>query len=342
MASACAIAYTATDTCSCRNVRLGVVHVLECAVTTPQRSTQPRFSAARRWLGSGEGLGLVGVVLVGGCLLLALVLDANGDHLYEVNEYVVWFLMLIVLGAVTEAGYWLGRRAKAQMADAAPAADDHTREVQTAVFAVLGLLLAFTYAMAVSRFDDRKQALTAETTAIQTAYLRTQLLPAPLQATEAALLRQFVDLRLASARPDWNLDTRLRQQTQALQQQMWTPAAAAAKQDPQSNTLQIFVESLNDVITAQRQRDAARLNHLPGSALYLLFAVSALSVGILGYRSGLGSGRSALGAVLLVSLVATILVIIFDIDHPYQGLITISQQSLIDLRRFMGTASPSP
>jgi hypothetical protein len=116
----------------------------------------------------------------------------------------------------------------------------------------------------------------------------------------------------------------------------------AAKQDPQSNTLQLFVESLNEVITAQGQRDAARLNHLPGSARYLLFAVSALSVGILGYRSGLGNGRSVLGTVLLVLLIATILVIILDIDHPYQGLITIGQQSLIDLRRWMGAGPPSP
>jgi len=123
---------------------------------------------------------------------------------------------------------------------------------------------------------------------------------------------------------------------------MWTPAAEAAKQDPQSNTLQLFVESLNDVISAQGRRDAARLNHLPGSALYLLFAVSALSLGVLGYRAGLGRGRSLLGTVLLVLLIGTLLVVILDIDHPYQGLITISQQSLIDLRRFMNVGSGTP
>ena len=115
------------------------------------------------------------------------------------------------------------RRRETPPGDAAPAADDHTREVQTAVFAVLGLLLAFTYSMAISRFDARKQALTAEATAIETAYLRTQLLPTPLQTTQATLLRQYVDLRLAAARPDWCFDTRQRQQTQDLQRQMWPP-----------------------------------------------------------------------------------------------------------------------
>jgi len=177
--------------------------------STSQTPPQPRIAALRKWLGSGEGLGLLGVIILAGSLLLALVLDSNGDLLYEVNEYVIWLLLLALLAAVTEAGYWLGRRAKARGGDEAAASDDHTREVQTALFAVLGLLLAFTYSMAVSRFDDRKQALTAETSAIQTAYLRTQLLPAPLQTTEAALLRQYVDVRLASARPDWYLDVGL-------------------------------------------------------------------------------------------------------------------------------------
>jgi hypothetical protein len=310
--------------------------------TNPPTPTQSKISSVRRWLGSGEGLALLSVLILAVCLLIALALDASGNFLYQVNEYVVWFLLLAALAAVTESGYWLGRRAKARLRDDAAASDDHTREVQTALFAVLGLLLAFTYSMAISRFDDRKQALTAETTTIQTAYLRTQLLPAPLQTTEAALLRQYVDVRLASARPDWYLDTGLKNQTHALQQQMWTPAAEAAKEDPQSNTLQLFVESLNDVMSAQGSRDAARLNHLPGSALYLLFAVSALSLGALGYRAGLGSGRSLLGTVLLVLLIGTLLVIIFDIDHPYQGLITISQQSLIDLRRYMEARSGTP
>ena len=94
---------------------------------------------------------------------------------------------------------------------------------------------------------------------------------------------------------------------------------------------------------AQSERDAARLNHLPGSAVYILFAVSMLALGILGYRTGLGRGRSVLGTVLLVLLIATLfLVVILDIDQPYQGLITISQQSLIDLRDLMGRGSPSP
>ena len=154
-----------------------------------------------------------------------------------------WFLTLAALGVAVEAGYWLGRRAKAQSPTTAEATQEHTQGVETAVFAVLGLLLAFTYSMAISRFDDRRVALTHEVSAIEIAYERTQVLPTELQTTEAALLRQYVDARLASARPNWYLDTALKAKTHALQEQMWSPVAAAAKQDPQSNTLQIFLKS---------------------------------------------------------------------------------------------------
>ena len=61
-----------------------------------------------------------------------------------------------------------------------------------------------------------------------------------------------------------------------------------------------------------------------------------LSVGILGYRSGLGGGRSLTGAVLLALVITLVVWIILDLDQPYQGLITNSQQIMIQLRQSMG------
>jgi len=87
---------------------------------------------------------------------------------------------------------------------------------------------------------------------------------------------------------------------------------------------------------AQDARDAARLNELPTSAIYLLLAISILSVGTLGYRAGLGGRRSLVGAVLLALVITLIIGIIIELDQPYQGFITISQQSLIELRQSMG------
>jgi hypothetical protein len=153
-----------------------------------------------RRLRSGEGHGIVYMAVIVGVLLLTLALDSSGTVLYQQNEFVVCALFFAVLVGVTEACYKLGHRTQAEASEAIKA---HANEIQTAMLAVLGLLLAFTFTMAISHFDSRKQALVEETDAIDTAYLRSQLLPQPQRTAEGKLLRQYVDLRLASGLPNW-------------------------------------------------------------------------------------------------------------------------------------------
>jgi hypothetical protein len=284
------------------------------------------------------------------------------DFLYQQDEWIVglWFFTTMV--AASEIGYWLGlwraRRASAVGADpkvreagevsaavTGPTTNEskgvnetgaHVNQAVKAALAVLGLLLAFTVSMAVSRYDARKQALVTETSAIATAYLRTQFVPDPQRPAMVALMRQYVDARLATARPNWQQDTPLLNMIERLQQQIWSESTAIGQQEPQSNVVGLFIQSVNDIFSAQRARDAARLDTLPASTLYLLFAVAMLGLGFLGYASGIGRGRSMAGTILLALLVTVVVVIIIDLDQPYRGFITISQQSLIQLRQSMG------
>lgn len=259
------------------------------------------------------------------------------DIFHEWNEFVVAALIFLILIGAGEVGYLLARRRRAgRKNEMTVETHEHLNEIQTAIFAVLGLLLAFSFAMAVSRFDARKQALVDETDAIGTAYLRIQLLPPGQQSAAAAVFRTYVDARLSSARPYWYLDVRLKKETDELQQQLWTQGTDAANQDPHAITTGLYIQSLNDMFDAQSARDAARLNELPTSAIYLLLAISILSVATLGYRAGLGGRRSLVGAVLLALVITLVVGIIIDLDQPYQGLITISQQGLILLRQSMG------
>lgn len=258
------------------------------------------------------------------------------DMFHELNEFVLAALIFLLLIGAGEIGYLLARRRRAGRKNGAAETHEHLNEIQTAIFAVLGLLLAFIFAMAVSRFDARKQALVDETDAIGTAYLRVQLLPPGQQAAAVAVFRTYVDARLRSARPYWYQDVRLKNETNELQQQLWTQGTDAANQDPHAVTTSLYIQSLNDMFDAQTARDAARLNELPTSAIYLVLAISILSMGTLGYRAGLGGRRSLVGAVLLALVITLVVGIIIDLDQPYQGLITISQQSMIELRQSMG------
>ena len=66
-----------------------------------------------------------------------------------------------------------------------------------AIFALLGLLVAFTFSGAASRFDARRQLIVEETNDIGTAYLRLRLLPLSAQPALREQFRQYVDARLA-------------------------------------------------------------------------------------------------------------------------------------------------
>jgi hypothetical protein len=283
-------------------------------------------------LEAGEGRGIVFVLIVLAVLMLCLALDSTGAWLYRQNEFVVSAVFFTVLAVAAEAGHRLGRPTLEQVREAT---ESHTNEIQTTIFAVLGLLLAFTFSIALGRFDTRKQAMVTEANAISTAYLQTQLLPAAQQSAAANLLRQYTDARLASARPGWEQDAALQSEMRALQLQLWAQAVAAEKQEPQSQSIPLFAQSVNAVIAAQTTRDAAREDYVPGIAIYLLFAVSVLGVGMLGYRFGIRSGRSVLVTIMLPLLIAVLLLIILDLDHSYGGFITISQQPMIALRQSM-------
>jgi glycopeptide antibiotics resistance protein len=71
-----------------------------------------------------------------------------------------------------------------------------TGTIDAAVFALLGLLLGFSFAGAMSRFDARRQLIVNESNTISTAYLRIDLLPAADQPEIRALFREYLDPRL--------------------------------------------------------------------------------------------------------------------------------------------------
>ena len=93
----------------------------------------------------------------------------------------------------------IGRRiAVRRMREDTGTAGEGVGAVDGAVFALLGLLIAFTFSGASSRFDTRRQLIVEETNDIGTAYLRLDLLPAdglllPRPRTKEALVRQLRD-----------------------------------------------------------------------------------------------------------------------------------------------------
>jgi hypothetical protein len=246
------------------------------------------------------------------------------------------FLVIVVLVlASIEGGYRLGgyRRGRSEREKDAP--------VGAMVGSTLGLLafmLAFTFGMAASRFDTRKALVLDEANAIGTTYLRAAMLPDGRDDVQG-LLRDYVDARLAAVQSN-DIAEGLRR-AEALQSQLWTRAVAVGQQHPGSIVVGLFVESLNEVIDLHAKRVTAGLrNRIPATIWVVLFTSAVLSLGAMGYHSGLvGTARSL--AVLAVAFAfSAVIALVVDLDRPQEGTLRVSQQALVDLRQSMTTAPP--
>jgi hypothetical protein len=198
---------------------------------------------------------------------------------------------------------------------------------------LLAFMLAFTFGLAGSRFEDRRQILLSEANAIGTTYLRAAMLPQPMRTEAQDLLREYVDVRLEAVQPG-KLDQAIAK-SEELQNRLWSIAVAATEKDRTPITA-LFVVSLNEVIDLHATRMMAALrSRVPSVIWIVLYLLAVLAMVMMGYHSGLVRSRRSIAVIALVIGFSLVLFLIADLDRPGQGVLRVSQQSMIDLRKSM-------
>jgi hypothetical protein len=249
-----------------------------------------------------------------------------------IPEWLVFVGTIVVFLLGAKGGFRLGTRVRRRLGTT------EVPELGTTVgglLGLLGLLLAFTFGMAGDRFEKRKTLVIEEANAIGTAWLRTDLIPEPQRTQARDTLRQYTQSRLDATVPS-NRDAAIARSEQ-LQGPLWATTAAAAAASP-TPTVALFVAAVNEVIDMHARRLAASLrNPIPPSIFGTLYAVAILVLGALGYARGLTGDGSAVETSVLSLVLAVVLLLILDLDRPYEGLLTVSQQAMKDVRSMMGT-----
>lgn len=261
--------------------------------------------------------------------------------IWETGEVALLALAIGALLLAIEAGYRLGLRCKA---DNDEASTSHLNLLQSALLGLLALLLGFTFSMSISRLETRKLLVLEEANAIGTTYLRSHFLAEPLRGEVADLLRQYVAARLEHHRAgiDPVLLKAARDKGAEIENRLWRAAIAAAASAPDSLPVSLFVESLNETIDVNEKRQVAFENHVPEVVIVLLFVVSAVAVGFLGYANGLTGKRRVYSTAIFAVLIALVLAVILDTDRPRRGLVQVSQSSLLRLEASMAQPVASP
>lgn len=250
-----------------------------------------------------------------------------------------FFALALLAGMLLflEAGRRLGQRRKAK-----EPAEDHAgfSAVQGAIFGLFGLLVAFTFSGAASRFDSRRQLINEEANAIGTAYLRLDLLPPGSQPGLRELFRQYLDSRLEVYRrmPDVPAAREELARSAAVQRQIWTQAIAASRlPDSHPDAAKLLLPALNAMIDITATRTMASRIHPPGAIFGLLFVLGLGCSLLAGYGMAINRRRNWLHIALFVGVVVVAIFMILDIEYPRRGLIQVTDydQVLIELRDSM-------
>lgn len=261
------------------------------------------------------------------------------EFLYDDSELLIALVLLGALLLANECGYRLGLRRRASTPELVRA---QLGGIQSALAGLFALLLGFTFAMALSRYEERRQTVVREANAIGTAALRARLLPAGQRAEVNQLFRRYVEVRVAAAHgPNLATPELARHDAEAgrLQEQLWGRAAAAAEADPRSVPAGLLITAVNELIDVKGERDAALANHVPETVLMLLFGFAVLTSGVFGYGNGLAGARAFGTAAILTILISLVMLVIVDLDRPRRGLIHVNQESMVGLQRSLD-ASP--
>jgi hypothetical protein len=211
--------------------------------------------------------------------------------------------------------------------------------IEGAIFGLLGLLIAFTFSGAASRFEARRVLAVQEANAIGTAYLRLDLLPPAARPALQEKFRRYVEARLAAYRalPDRDASSSRAAEAATLQREIWTGAVAALPAAPAQSSL-LLLPALNEMIDLTESRALAAQTHTPTVILVVLMALALFCSLLVGY--GLAGGRpfsTILHMIGFVFVLAATIYVIIDLDYPRLGLIRVdfSDQALLDVRAAM-------
>jgi len=247
--------------------------------------------------------------------------------MYKLLDFPAVFFILSLLAM------WLAARLGAAL----PNREKHlegVREDYGVVFGasltLLGLIIGFTFSMAVGRYDQRKSLEEEEANAIGTEYVRADLLPGPDAEKVRVLLREYLNQRIRYYNtPNLGIAglAELNASTAQLQAKLWPAVTVSASSQPTPlNTL--AVSGMNDVLNSQGYTDAAWKNRIPVSA-WALMVLIALFCNLL---AGYGSHKShSLLLLVLPLLVSISFLLIGDIDSPRGGLIRVKSENLTSL-----------
>ncbi len=247
--------------------------------------------------------------------------------LYILPLWVVGLIFIIILIIALEAGFRVGliRRVHWKDADSGGGA-----LVLTSMFAVMGLVLAFTYGSGQSRFDARKHAVMIEANALGTAFHRADLVAEPGRTELRNILLDYARTRAFEPRTINTYEEYRAAVNSTLEKlDMIWPATKRIVEQGNSGPIEAsLVAAINDVLDAHTIRLTAVRDHLPRVIMWMLLFVIAAALAVAGYNAGIQGRMSRWRMSAFVLVLTALMLVILDFDRPNDGLVIVSNKSI--------------
>jgi hypothetical protein len=231
-------------------------------------------------------------------------------------------LLCLGMAGNIEAGYRAGKR---RLKNHPESKTEGYSAVESSIFAILGLILAFTFTGTLSRYEHRVQLVLKEANAIGTAYLRLDLLPKNAQDKLRPLYREYTQSRINVFKHYRNrqLSNSYFRQSLKLQSQIWEIATAAVLIDKNPGITTLVLSSTNDVIDIANERLQATRNHPPIIVYILLFTLALASAFLVGQDMSVNEKRPLFYMAVFCLTISGITYIILDLENPRLGVVRI-------------------
>lgn len=231
-------------------------------------------------------------------------------------------LLCLGMAGSVEAGYRMGKR---RLEKHPESKTEGSGVVESSVFGILGLILAFTFTGTLSRYEHRVKLVLQEANAIGTAYLRLDLLPNDAQDKLRPLYREYVQSRINVFEYYKNrqLSNSYFRQSLELQGQIWEIANASVLIDRNPGIITLVLSSTNDMIDVANERLQATRTHPPMIVYILLFTLALASAFLVGRNMSTNQKRPLFYMAIFCVTISAITYVILDLENPRLGLIRI-------------------
>ena len=246
--------------------------------------------------------------------------------------WAVFACIILTLFFAAEFGFYTGRLNEAKLSNAR-SEDKQAGSIMGASLALLGFLLAFTFGMASSIHTERKELVLEESNAIGTLYLRSQMLENPKAEQIRSLLREYVDLRIQAASTKSNQELSIAIKTsEDILEKLWPLTTSSVQQSGITAISAMIISSANEVIDLHTNRINAAHKRLPEIISITVMIIAIITLGLMGYQSGLNGVRVLIPRTAMITSLATVMLLVVDLDRPGGNLIEVSQQTMVDLQ----------